>query len=53
MRGIGTTFEQQRDECSVTVARRAQQGGGTLDIGRIGGTGCYTTRLVRDKKSGM
>jgi len=23
------------------------------DIGRIGGTGCYTTRLVRDKKSGM
>lgn len=23
------------------------------DINRVGGTGCYTTRLVRDKKSGM
>jgi hypothetical protein len=23
------------------------------NINRVGGTGCYTTRLVRDKKSGM
>ena len=23
------------------------------DINRVGGTACYTTRLVRDKKSGM